>query len=133
MSYDNDDKKMADGMAIVEKLGLLSKANPALSDDFRAHTLQALFGTIWTRDGLELQQRSLVTLTALIALNREHELVLHFRGARNLGIARQTIEEVILHVAHYAGWPVAVTASQVLDTVWAQMDAEDEQEQGETS
>lgn len=128
MSYDNDAKKMADGMAIVEKLGLLSKANPALSDDFRAHTLQALFGTIWTREGLELQQRSLVTLTTLIALNREHELVLHFRGARNLGIARQTIEEVILHVAHYAGWPVAVTASQVLDTVWAEMDAEEKGE-----
>ena len=124
MSYDNDDEKMAAGAAIVEKLGLLTKANPALSDDLRAHTLQALFGTIWTRDGLELKTRSLITLTKLIALNREHELVLHFRGARNLGIERETLEEVILHVAHYAGWPVAVTASSVLDAVWKEMDEE---------
>ncbi|MEC8132246.1 MAG: carboxymuconolactone decarboxylase family protein, partial [Pseudomonadota bacterium] len=57
-------------------------------------------------------------------LNREHELVLHFRGARNLGIERETLEEVILHVAHYAGWPVAVTASSVLDAVWKEMDEE---------
>ena len=90
----------------------------------RAHPLQALFGTIWTRDGLELETRSLITLTSLIALNREYELELHFRGARNLGIARETIEEVILHVAHYAGWPVAVTASSVLDGVWKEMDKE---------
>lgn len=124
MSYDSDDKKFAAGAAIVEKLGLLSKANPALSDNFRQHTLEALFGTIWTRDGLELSQRSLITVTTLIALNREHELVLHFRGARNLGIKRETLEEVILHVAHYAGWPVAVTASSILDSVWKEMDEE---------
>ena len=68
MSYDSDDEKTAAGAAIVEKLGLLAKANPALSDDLRAHTLQALFGTIWTRDGLELKTRSLITLTTLIAL-----------------------------------------------------------------
>lgn len=124
MSYDIDDEKMAAGAAIVEKLGLLSKANPALSDDFRAHTLQTVFGTIWARDGLDLKQRSLITLTTLITLNREHELVLHFRGARNLGIERATIEEVILHVAHYAGWPVAVTASSILEDVWKEMDEE---------
>ena len=115
---------MAAGAAIVEKLGLLSKANPTLSDDLRAHTVQALFGTIWTRDGLDLKTRSLVTLTSVIALNRDNELRLHFRGARNLGITRETIEEVILHVAHYAGWPVSISASAVLDEVWKEMDEE---------
>jgi 4-carboxymuconolactone decarboxylase len=127
MSYDIDEEKMAAGAAIVEKLGLLSKANPAISDDLRAHTVQALFGTIWTRDGIDLKTRSLVTLTSLMALNREHELTLHIRGARNLGITRETIEEVILHVAHYAGWPVAITASSVLDAVWKEMDEETDQ------
>jgi 4-carboxymuconolactone decarboxylase len=125
MSYDIDEKKLAAGMEIVEKLGLLTKGNPALSDDFRAHTVQTVFGTIWAREGLALEQRSLITLTALIALNREHELALHLRGARNLGISRETIEEVILHVTHYAGWPVGVTASGVLDAVWTEMDEED--------
>ena len=49
MSYDIDEKKLAAGMEIVEKLGLLTKGNPALSDDFRAHTVQTVFGTIWAR------------------------------------------------------------------------------------
>lgn len=127
MSYNIDEERMAAGAAIVEKLGLLSKSNPSISDDLRAHTVQALFGTIWTRDGIDLKTRSLVTLTSLMALNREHELTLHIRGARNLGITREIIEEVILHVAHYAGWPVAITASSVLDAVWKEMDEEEDQ------
>jgi 4-carboxymuconolactone decarboxylase len=46
-----------------------------------------LFGKVWTRPGLEMQERSMITLAGLIALNRENELRLHFRGARNLGIS----------------------------------------------
>jgi 4-carboxymuconolactone decarboxylase len=124
MSYDIDKSKLAAGMAVVEKLGLVARANPALSADFRAHTAQALFGTIWTRPGLALEERSLITVTALIAMNREHELRLHLRGARNAGITREKLEEVILHLAHYAGWPNAVTASTILSEVWQQMDEE---------
>lgn len=126
MAYDADDVTFKKGVAIVEKLGLLAKANPALSDDLRAHTITALFGTIWTREGLELQERSLITLASLISLNREHELRLHFRGARNLGISKEKIEEVILHLAHYSGWPTAITANTVLTDVWDEMDQEGE-------
>ena len=49
---------------------------------------------------------------------------MHLRGARNLGIPRATLDAMILHVAHYAGWPVAVSASRVLNEVWEQMDGE---------
>lgn len=126
MAYDADEVTFQKGVAIVEKLGLLAKANPALSDDLRAHTITALFGTIWTREGLELQERSLITLASLISLNREHELRLHFRGARNLGISKEKIEEVILHLAHYSGWPTAITANTVLTEVWDEMDQEGE-------
>ncbi len=124
MAYEADDATFKKGVAIVEKLGLLAKANPSLSDDFRTHTIAALFGTIWTREGLELQERSLITLASLISLNREHELRLHFRGARNLGISKEKIEEVILHLAHYSGWPTAITANTVLTEVWDEMDQE---------
>ena len=126
MAYDTDEATFKNGVAIVESLGLLAKANPALSDDLRAHTITALFGTIWTREGLELQERSLITLASLISLNREHELRLHFRGARNLGISKEKIEEVILHLAHYSGWPTAITANTVLTEVWDEMDQEGE-------
>ena len=67
----------------------------------------------------------MITLAGLIALNRENELRLHFRGARNLGISRDKIEEIIFHLAHYAGWPNAVSSSNVLDEVWKEMDSEE--------
>jgi 4-carboxymuconolactone decarboxylase len=124
MAYEANEVTMKAGAKIVEKMGLLAKPNPALSDDLRAHTITALFGTIWTREGLALQERSLITLASLISLNREHELRIHFRGARNLGISKEKIEEVILHLAHYSGWPTAITASTVLGEVWDEMDQE---------
>ena len=40
------------------------------------------------------------------------------RGAKNLGITKEKIEEMILHVAHYSGFPTAVSASQLLNKVW---------------
>jgi alkylhydroperoxidase/carboxymuconolactone decarboxylase family protein YurZ len=43
---------------------------------------------------------------------------LHFVGARNVGIPREKLEAAITHVAHYAGWPVAMTAFRVLNEVW---------------
>ena len=63
-------------------------------------------------------QRSMITLTVLVALNRENELKSHLRGAKNLGITKEKIEEMILHVAHYSGFPTAVSASQLLNKVW---------------
>lgn len=90
----------------------------AMPDTFRGYTVAHLFGDVWQGDELAIEERSLVTCVALVALNREAEQRLHFVGARNLGIAREKIEGMITHVAHYAGWPNAVTAFRVLDEVW---------------
>ena len=82
------------------------------------YTLEHLFGDVWQQDDLTLQERSLTTCTILIALGREAEQRLHFVGAKNLGVPREKLEAVITHAAHYAGWPVAVSASRVLTEVW---------------
>ncbi len=87
------------------------------------HTTGHLFGDVWQDDRLELEQRSLVTCALLAALGREAELALHVRGARNLGVSRDTLEAVLIHVAHYAGWPAGVSGLRVLDQVWEDMDA----------
>ena len=125
MSYESDEKKLKAGMEVVEKLNFLSLAGSAISDDFRQHTIETLFGGVWTRPGLEIEERSLITVASLISLNRENELRLHFRGARNLGFSKEKLEEIIFHLAHYAGWPNSVTASNVLDSVWKEMDEEE--------
>ena len=95
MSFESDEKRLKKGTEILKKLNFLHKAEGSFSADFRSHTIENLFGTVWTRPGLEIQERSMITLAGLIALNRENELRLHFRGARNLGLSKEKIEEII--------------------------------------
>src|SRR5262245_66696186 len=115
---------MAAGTASVRRpFGSAAGGNP-LPADFGRMTVEHVFGDVWSRPGLALEERSLATCAVLVALARESEQRLHFRGARNLGIPRPKLEELITHVAHYAGWPVAVSAFRVLDEVWKAMDAE---------
>lgn len=68
----------------------------------------------------------MVTVAALIALGRESEQRIHFRGALKLGIPRAKIEEIITHLAHYGGWPIAVGAFRVLEEVAAEFEEEGE-------
>lgn len=89
----------------------------ASADDFTREwqdfvTKQA-WGAVWTRPGLSLRERSIVTLGILAALARENELPLHVRGAINNGLTPDEIREVIMHTSVYAGIPAGNTAMQV--------------------
>jgi 4-carboxymuconolactone decarboxylase len=114
------------GQAILQRLFPGATPRTALPADFARMTVEHVFGAVWSRPGLTLEERELVTTSVLVALGREHEQRLHFRAARNLGFSRTKLEEILTHVAHYAGWPAAVTAFGVLDEVWRAMDAEAE-------
>ena len=112
------ESKRDKGKKLIERLfGTLPAGNP-LSDDFRRMTEEHLYGDVWQDPGLAVEERSLVTCAVLVALGREAEQCIHFAGARNLGIPREKIEAAITHIAHYAGWPVAVSAFRVLEEVW---------------
>ncbi len=117
MPLDDQDRKK--GLEILKKMDLLKNDETPVSKDLLKQIIDMLYGTIWSRtEQLSLQERSMITLTVLVALNRENELKSHLRGAKNLGIAKEKIEEMILHVAHYSGFPTAVSASQLLNKVW---------------
>jgi alkylhydroperoxidase/carboxymuconolactone decarboxylase family protein YurZ len=88
----------------------------------RRYTVDHLFGDVWQGPDLPLEQRSLITCCLLAAAGREAELRLHVRGARNLGIARETVEAAITHTAHYAGWPAGASGLRVVAEVWDAMD-----------
>jgi 4-carboxymuconolactone decarboxylase len=120
----SEQSRFEKGVAIISKLFGSAGGRTTLSEDFRKITVEHLFGNIWSRPGLELQERSMITLTTLFVLGREAELRIHLRGARNLGIPRAKIEEMLIHLAHYGGWPVAASGFRVLDEVFAAMDAE---------
>jgi len=78
-------------------------------------TIDHLFAKIWSReDFLSLTDRSKITISILAALGKDSELKRHLDGAKNLGISRDEIVEIMIHVAHYAGWPAGHHALDML-------------------
>jgi 4-carboxymuconolactone decarboxylase len=78
------------------------------------------WGEIWARPGLDRRTRSAITLMALVALNRDHELAMHIRGALRNGLTREEIGEVFLQGAIYCGVPAANRAFAIFRDVMAE-------------
>lgn len=79
------------------------------------------WGDVWQRDGLSKQERSLINLAMISALNRPHELALHVRGAINNGLTPVQIREVLLQVGIYCGVPAAIDSFRVAMEVLKEM------------
>lgn len=94
---------------------MLGDVNPKLAQ----LTDDVLFGDVWNRPGLSARDRSLVTVSALIAMNRPDQLRSHLQRARDNGLSQDELIEAITHLAFYAGWPSAVTATAVAKEVLA--------------
>ena len=77
------------------------------------------WGEIWSRPGLSRAERSMITLTALVALRQEGELAMHLRAALRNGLTPDQIGEVLLHTAVYAGVPEANRAFAIAREVLA--------------
>ncbi|MGW0683429.1 carboxymuconolactone decarboxylase family protein [Streptomyces sp. NPDC002754] len=82
-------------------------------------TDRVLFGDVWEREGLSPRDRSLVTVTALIALYRTDQLGFHLKLALDNGLTEEELSEAITHLAFYAGWPNAMGAAAQLKAVLA--------------
>lgn len=80
-------------------------------------TDSVLFADIWERPGLSKRDRSLATVSALIALNRPEQLRSHLALAVQNGMTRDELAEVMTHLAFYAGWPSAVSAVSIAKEV----------------
>jgi 4-carboxymuconolactone decarboxylase len=98
---------------------------PALEGDpFYDATLEHLFAEVWSRPALGVRERRLVTLTVLAGLGHEPTLRMHLGAALRSGdLSDAELDEWLLHLAHYAGWPAAAVASQVLRALRAERDA----------
>jgi 4-carboxymuconolactone decarboxylase len=79
---------------------------PALGD----YTDKVLFGDVWKRAELSPRDRSLVTVSCLVALYRVNELPFHLKRALENGVTQTELVETITHLAFYSGWPTAATA-----------------------
>ena len=79
---------------------------------------RVLFDEVWQRPELSPRDRSLVTVSALIAGYRQNELPFHIRKALENGITREGIVEIVTHLAFYSGWPTASTAMEIVRQVF---------------
>ena len=88
-----------------DSLGEFAPKFAELNDD-------VLFGEVWSReDKLSLRDRSLVTVVSLLSQGLvDSSFRYHLMSAKNNGISRQEIAEIITHAAFYAGWPKAWAA-----------------------
>ena len=93
-----------------------------MQEDFLNITVENLFGDVWGRPGLETHERSMITVAALTVLAREPEMKVHIRGALNVGISREKIEEMMIHLANYGGWPVGVNGLRIAKEVFDSID-----------
>ena len=93
------------------------------NEEFQDLITRYAWGEIWSRPGLSRQTRSLITLSMMIALNRNDELRMHLRAALNNKVSREEIQEVLLQSAIYCGVPAANTAFHLAQEVFAEIDA----------
>jgi 4-carboxymuconolactone decarboxylase len=94
------------------------------SRDIQDYVTQYCWGDVWNRPGLSLQERSLINLAMITALNRPHEFKVHVRGALNNGVTRDQIREVLMQAAFYCGGPAALESFRLAAEVFAQLEAE---------
>lgn len=101
----------------------LAAVTPALVE----YTNNILYDEVWERPLLSKRDRSLITIAALIAMYRPEQLTAHLQLGMQNGLSKEEIGEAIAHLAFYASWPSAITASRKLFDLVQQQ----EQEQGE--
>lgn len=85
-------------------------------------TEQVVFDDVWQRPQLSKRDRSVVTVAALIAMNRSEQLPAHLKRALDNGVTRAELEEIVTHLALYAGFPCAITAARLTREVYQSLD-----------
>jgi 4-carboxymuconolactone decarboxylase len=94
-----------------------------IAPDFAQYLIEFPFGDIYSRPGLDLRTRELVTVAALTALgNAAPQLKVHLHAALNVGCTREEIVETIIQMAVYAGFPAALNGLFAAKEVFASKD-----------
>src|ERR1700738_5423535 len=86
---------------------------PAVTPKLSALVDDPLFSDVWAEPTLSPRDRSIATVAALIALYRPEQLPVHLRRARENGVTRDELAALITHIAFYAGFPAAISASAI--------------------
>lgn len=111
----NEDEKLKLARAITDQLATPDE----IRDDWGKFIIEAVLPEgVWSRPGLPERDRSLITVAALCALHRPNELRIHVGRALDNGLSRDEVCEVIMHMAIYGGFPVAVEGMAIAKEVF---------------
>lgn len=87
-----------------------------------SYAIDVVMGDLWCRPQLARRDRSLIVIALLAAMGSDEELGLHVEVGLNHGLRREEIDEILLHVAAYAGFPMAMAAARVVDRTFCRLD-----------
>lgn len=103
---------------------VVGEGDPPELREFKALNLARTYGDSWSRPGLDLRTKSLVTLAILATQRAEAQLATHLRAAERNGVPRAEVAELLIHVGAYAGASAASAASAIAQEMWRQLDRE---------
>jgi 4-carboxymuconolactone decarboxylase len=113
------------GAAYVDRMAQALYDDP-LMQKFADLTTETVFGALWTRPGLDLKTRALITVVSDVATGRDPELAMHLRVARRQGWTEEELTEVLFHLMGYVGAPLVrealITAIRVFAEVRQEAD-----------
>jgi len=117
-----DEEKRTKGLEWFDKV-MGFRPPDVRGDPFLDVTFDHLFADVWSRPGLDVRARRIVTLVVLMCMGHEATLKLHLGATMKQNqLTDVEIDELLVHVAHYAGWPPAAIASQVVRQLRAERD-----------
>ena len=100
----------------------------AFDKDFQRYITESAWGSVWTRPGLDRRTRSLLTLALLAAQGHWEEFAMHIRATRNTGATPDDIQEMLFHVAVYAGVPAANRGFAIARQTFEELEQQDKKE-----
>ncbi|MHA2098473.1 MAG: carboxymuconolactone decarboxylase family protein [Candidatus Kariarchaeaceae archaeon] len=118
------DKRIADANNIGKKLykdnweSLLTNLE-SLDPNFTEFVREIPYGSVYPREALSLQRREIAAITALTQLNLKPQLKSHIIGALNVGVSKEEILELFLHIAMYIGFPLVLDGLKVAKEVFS--------------
>jgi 4-carboxymuconolactone decarboxylase len=111
----NPDRRAA-GTAKMQEVYGFSVDPDTIEGDFVRYTVDHLFGDIWDRSALGVPARRLLTIGVLASLGRADLLEIQFSSALRLGeLDAAEVREIVVHLAHYVGWPNATAVNQAAE------------------
>ena len=90
-----------------------------LAPEFARYNDDILFGEVWSDKTLSLKQRSMITVTTLVASGiTDSSLKFHLQNAKKNGVTKEEMSAMITHIAFYAGWPKAWAAFNMIKDIY---------------